>query len=417
MTAIKAVQISDNQIPQGEFSQPSKNGEKIASESDSEKTSKAPGNMGLPAIPGTPLGENSEEQPGTPACEKKKGPSKQKTSSKPKASHKPLALASPGPEGYKIDVVEMTAGQLQTAYASEYQTWKNRKHHCKKNGWPWASEWEGFKDFLLSIGPKPSPAHTLERIDNAVQAYGPALCKWASKVEQNNNKSDNHKIVEPVTGKVWTPKQLAKLHGKSDKTVYKWISQNYSALELLAGKKSKPLHALWVKLDELPAQPPKGKKVPVRPLKLPEFKYPYTDEDWPLIDADWDYYQETGEVRNTHYPLYRAEYDAVATWMAIVNAGLTVPAFPQLKYYKILPPTPEQMKQLHLPLPPKPKPSPPKPWAPKPSTDDYDPADCMPDPNDEKDPTECLPPNEENDHADDAVSTSLFSKFPLKTPL
>lgn len=34
---------------------------------------------------------------------------------------------------------------------------------------------------------------------------------------------------------------------------------------------------------------------------------------------------------------------------------------------------------------------------------DYDPADCMPDPDDEHDP------------ADDAASTSLFSKFPLKT--
>jgi hypothetical protein len=55
----KVVQLSNYQQPQ-EFSQPSKNGEKIASESDSEKTSEAPGNMGLPAIPDTPLGENSK---------------------------------------------------------------------------------------------------------------------------------------------------------------------------------------------------------------------------------------------------------------------------------------------------------------------------------------------------------------------
>jgi hypothetical protein len=92
-------------------------------------------------------------------------------------------------------------------------------------------------------------------------------------------------------------------------------------------------------------------------------------------------------VRKPRRP-HRAEYDAVAKWTALVNAGLPYPAFPELKYLKINPPTPERMQQLHLPLPPKPKPSPPKPWAPKQWTthdDEYDPADCMPNPDDEYD--------------------------------
>jgi hypothetical protein len=66
------------------------------------------------------------------------------------------------------------------------------------------------------------------------------LCEWAGKVTQNNNKSDNIKVVVPLTGEVFTPQKLAKLHGVQVKTVYKWISKYYSVLELLAGRSQSP---------------------------------------------------------------------------------------------------------------------------------------------------------------------------------
>jgi hypothetical protein len=374
---LKVVQFSNYQKPQGEVSHRSKTSEKIAPQSDSEKTPEPPGNMGLPALPAPSLCGNSEEQPETQACEKKKGPPK------PKATVKPVGLASAGPEGHKSDCATMTPGQLQAAYKSEYQSWKNSKSRCKKKGWPWASAWESFKDFLLSMGPKPNATDTLDRTDNAVKEYGPGLCQWASKTVQNNNKSDNLKFIVPLTEEVWTPKKLAQLHNVSVKTTYKRINNSYSVLELLAGKKSKPLNALWVKLDELPAPSP-AKKVPVRPLKLPEFHYPYADEWYPIED-DAAHYEETGQMRATHYLAYRAEYDTVAKWTALVNTGLPYPAFPQLKYLKITPPSKERLAQLHLSLPPKPKPSPSNTWASNPwTTDDaYDPADCLPDPDEE----------------------------------
>jgi hypothetical protein len=103
-----------------------------------------------------------------------------------------------------------------------------------------ADQWDSFNGFLLSMGPKPSPAHTLDRSDNTLGAYGPGLCQWADKFAQNNNNSDNIKIFVPPTNEVFTPQKLAKLHGVNVKTVYKWISNFYSSLELLAGKKSKP---------------------------------------------------------------------------------------------------------------------------------------------------------------------------------
>jgi hypothetical protein len=378
VSPLKVVQFSDYQKPQEEVSQHSKIGEKTASESDSEKTPEAAGNMGLPAIPDTPLcGNSEEEQCEDSGCEKKKKPSN------PQACAKPVALASAGAEGHKSDCAIMTPGQLQAAYKSEYQSWKNSKSRCKKKGWPWASEWESFKGFLLSMGPKPTPAHTLHRTDNAVGAYGPDLCEWAGKVTQNNNKSDNIKVVVPLTGEVFTPQKLAKLHGVQVKTVYKWISKYYSVLELLAGKKSKPLHALSVKLDELPApSPTPSTKKPLRPLKMPEFQYPY--DEWMPIEDDEDHFKATGEMRATHYLAYRAEYDVVAAWADIVNAGLPIPAYPELKYYRMKPPSPEKLAELYKPEPF--KPPPPKTKAPAPSYDDgYDPTDCLPGPDDEDD--------------------------------
>jgi hypothetical protein len=228
------------------------------------------------------------------------------------------------------------------------------------------------------MGPKPTPAHTLDRTDNAVGAYGPDLCQWADKVTQNNNKSDNIKVVVPLTGEVFTPLKLAKLHGVQVKTVYKWISKYYSVLELLAGKKLKPLHALSMKLAELPTPSPNTKK-PVCPLKMPEFQYPYAE--WMPIEDDEDHFKATGEMRATHYLACRAEYDVVAAWADVVNAGLPIPPFPQLKYLKIKPPSPEKLSQLYKPAPS--KPPPPKPKAAPAYDDGYDPADCMPHPDDE----------------------------------
>jgi hypothetical protein len=55
VSPLKVVQFSDYQKPQEEVSQHFKISEKTASESDSEKTPEAAGNMGLPAVPDTPL--------------------------------------------------------------------------------------------------------------------------------------------------------------------------------------------------------------------------------------------------------------------------------------------------------------------------------------------------------------------------
>lgn len=53
--------------------------------------------------------------------------------------------------------------------------------------------WHNFVNFYADMGDRPSPQHSLERIDNDGD-YEPSNCKWATKEEQNNNTRNNHLI-------------------------------------------------------------------------------------------------------------------------------------------------------------------------------------------------------------------------------
>jgi len=46
--------------------------------------------------------------------------------------------------------------------------------------------WRRFKVFIADVGPRPTPEHELERIDND-RDYEPGNVRWARHVEQMNN--------------------------------------------------------------------------------------------------------------------------------------------------------------------------------------------------------------------------------------
>jgi hypothetical protein len=55
----------------------------------------------------------------------------------------------------------------------------------------WRSD---FGAFVADVGPRPSPLHSLDRIDNSGN-YEPSNCRWATRSEQGNNTRVNRHIV------------------------------------------------------------------------------------------------------------------------------------------------------------------------------------------------------------------------------
>lgn len=59
--------------------------------------------------------------------------------------------------------------------------------------------WQEFVHFFADMGPRPSPAHSIERVDND-RGYEPDNCRWATLQEQRRNMRQNrHITVDGVT--------------------------------------------------------------------------------------------------------------------------------------------------------------------------------------------------------------------------
>lgn len=60
--------------------------------------------------------------------------------------------------------------------------------------WKGSKRGEGFANFVADMGAKPSPKHTLDRIDND-KGYSPENCRWATRLQQSMNNSRTKRFV------------------------------------------------------------------------------------------------------------------------------------------------------------------------------------------------------------------------------
>lgn len=116
----------------------------------------------------------------------------------------------------------------------EYRTWTKVKCRClNKNNTGYADyggrgikicdRWiNSYENFLEDMGRAPSDNHSIDRIDNNGN-YEPGNCRWATQVEQHNNKRST-KMLE-LDGVIMSMKQWSIKLGYSYTCFYRHISQ------------------------------------------------------------------------------------------------------------------------------------------------------------------------------------------------
>jgi hypothetical protein len=121
--------------------------------------------------------------------------------------------------------------------AAEYVVWCRMKSRCLAptdgaypryggRGITVCDRWRNsFENFLADVGPRPSPRHTLERIDND-GPYSPENCCWATPKEQGRNKRTNHLLT--FQGETRCLTDWAESTGLRVSTLYRRLKNGWS---------------------------------------------------------------------------------------------------------------------------------------------------------------------------------------------
>lgn len=118
----------------------------------------------------------------------------------------------------------------------EYKTWEHIIQRCTNpnsqdfkdyggRGITICGEWRNsFMTFFNHIGKKPSPKHSVDRIDNNC-GYRPGNVRWATQQEQNNNCSRNRCIT--IKNHTMTMTQWATFVGIDKGTLWNRLKKNW----------------------------------------------------------------------------------------------------------------------------------------------------------------------------------------------
>ncbi len=106
---------------------------------------------------------------------------------------------------------------MRTSETPEYRVWRSMRTRCENprhHDYPYyggrgitvCDRWWTFGNFIADMGLRPTPKHSIERVNNA-GGYEPSNCRWVTRGEQSKNqrrRRDNQSGyvgVSPLRGK------------------------------------------------------------------------------------------------------------------------------------------------------------------------------------------------------------------------
>lgn len=130
----------------------------------------------------------------------------------------------------------------------EYKCWSKLKERCRNpnakdypryggRGIAVCDRWNSFENFSLDMGKRPSSRHSIDRIDNSL-GYYPDNCRWATSLEQGQNKRNNINLT--IHGETKTVAEWSRISGVRAATIYFRIHNGMNAEEAvkrIPGKK------------------------------------------------------------------------------------------------------------------------------------------------------------------------------------
>lgn len=118
----------------------------------------------------------------------------------------------------------------------EYQAWSNMLERCRNKNLPnyrryggrgikVCERWLSFQNFLEDMGRRPSPKHSIERINNDL-GYFKENCKWATRVEQCRNMRSN--TIMEFNGESRCVAEWAEVYGLSREIVWSRLLRGWT---------------------------------------------------------------------------------------------------------------------------------------------------------------------------------------------
>jgi hypothetical protein len=146
-----------------------------------------------------------------------------------------------------------THGMTRTA---EWRTWAKMKERCLVSsavgfkhyggrGITICERWLKFENFFLDLGEKPSPSHSLGRIDNNGN-YEPLNCRWETWAQQQNNRRNN--LLLTKGGETATLQQWARKLGVRRETIKRRLELGWGEERALCTppRKQKNSRGAWL---------------------------------------------------------------------------------------------------------------------------------------------------------------------------